>query len=103
VEDDRADALLVEELIADAVADIRVVWAGRSCRGEDERDVVFADREHGRDRFDGTCRAEQVAGHRLGRGDHRMHTKGRLAQPTGRYKGQGVDRRPPGCCRASRS
>ena len=27
VEDDRADALLVEELIADAAADIRVVWA----------------------------------------------------------------------------
>ena len=27
VEDDRADAVLVEDLIADAVADIRVVWA----------------------------------------------------------------------------
>ena len=27
VEDDRADALLVEELIADANADIQVVWA----------------------------------------------------------------------------
>ncbi|MFV4701603.1 fused response regulator/phosphatase, partial [Mycobacterium tuberculosis] len=27
VEDDRADAVLVEELIADTVADIEVVWA----------------------------------------------------------------------------
>ena len=27
IEDDRADAVLVEELIADSVADIRVMWA----------------------------------------------------------------------------
>ena len=30
VEDDRADALLVEELIADTAADIRLIWADRS-------------------------------------------------------------------------
>jgi CheY-like chemotaxis protein len=36
VEDDRADALLVEELIADAVADIRVVWAQTLAHAERE-------------------------------------------------------------------
>lgn len=36
VEDDRADALLVEELIADAVADIRVVWAQSMAHAEQE-------------------------------------------------------------------
>lgn len=36
VEDDRADALLVEELIADAVADIRVVWAQSMAHAERE-------------------------------------------------------------------
>ena len=34
VEDDRADALLVEELIADAVADIRLVWAQSMAHAE---------------------------------------------------------------------
>ena len=36
VEDDRADALLVEELIADTVADIRVVWAQSMAHAERE-------------------------------------------------------------------
>jgi serine phosphatase RsbU (regulator of sigma subunit) len=36
VEDDRADALLVEERIADAVADIRVVWAQSMAHAEQE-------------------------------------------------------------------
>lgn len=36
VEDDRADAVLVEELIADAVADIRVVWAQSMAHAERE-------------------------------------------------------------------
>ena len=36
VEDDRADALLVEDLIADAVADIRVVWAQSMAHAERE-------------------------------------------------------------------
>jgi serine phosphatase RsbU (regulator of sigma subunit) len=36
VEDDRADAVLVEELIADAVADIRVVWAKSMAHAEQE-------------------------------------------------------------------
>ncbi|OBH90818.1 MULTISPECIES: PP2C family protein-serine/threonine phosphatase [unclassified Mycobacterium] len=36
VEDDRADALLVEELIADALADIRVVWAQSMAHAERE-------------------------------------------------------------------
>lgn len=36
VEDDRADALLVEELIADANADIRVVWAQSMADAERE-------------------------------------------------------------------
>ncbi|MBW0012871.1 fused response regulator/phosphatase [Mycobacterium sp.] len=36
VEDDRADALLVEELIADAVADIRVRWAQSMAQAERE-------------------------------------------------------------------
>lgn len=36
VEDDRADAVLVEELIADTVADIRVVWAQSMAHAERE-------------------------------------------------------------------
>jgi serine phosphatase RsbU (regulator of sigma subunit) len=36
VEDDRADAVLVEELIADAVADIRVIWAQSMAHAEQE-------------------------------------------------------------------
>jgi serine phosphatase RsbU (regulator of sigma subunit) len=36
VEDDRADAVLVEELIADAVADIRVTWAQSMAHAERE-------------------------------------------------------------------
>jgi serine phosphatase RsbU (regulator of sigma subunit) len=36
VEDDRADAVLVEDLIADAVADIRVVWAQSMAHAERE-------------------------------------------------------------------
>ncbi|GLC06870.1 PP2C family protein-serine/threonine phosphatase [Mycobacterium kiyosense] len=36
VEDDRADAVLVEELIADAVADIEVVWAQSMAHAERE-------------------------------------------------------------------
>jgi serine phosphatase RsbU (regulator of sigma subunit) len=36
VEDDRADALLVEELIADAVADIRMTWAQSMAHAERE-------------------------------------------------------------------
>ncbi|MEE6178392.1 SpoIIE family protein phosphatase [Mycobacterium sp. 050134] len=36
VEDDRADAVLVEDLIADAVADIRVVWAQSMAHAEQE-------------------------------------------------------------------
>ncbi|OBA83188.1 fused response regulator/phosphatase [Mycobacterium sp. 1164966.3] len=36
VEDDRADAVLVEELIADTVADIRVVWAESMAHAERE-------------------------------------------------------------------
>jgi serine phosphatase RsbU (regulator of sigma subunit) len=36
VEDDRADALLVEDLIADAVADIRVIWARSMAHAEQE-------------------------------------------------------------------
>jgi serine phosphatase RsbU (regulator of sigma subunit) len=36
VEDDRADALLVEDLIADAVADIRVTWAQSMAHAERE-------------------------------------------------------------------
>ncbi|OBI80716.1 PP2C family protein-serine/threonine phosphatase [Mycobacterium sp. 1245805.9] len=36
VEDDRADALLVEELIADAVADIRLTWARSIAQAEEE-------------------------------------------------------------------
>jgi CheY-like chemotaxis protein len=36
VEDDRADAVLVEELIADAVDDIRVVWAQSMAHAERE-------------------------------------------------------------------
>jgi CheY-like chemotaxis protein len=36
VEDDRADALLVEELIADGIADIRVVWAQSMAHAERE-------------------------------------------------------------------
>jgi serine phosphatase RsbU (regulator of sigma subunit) len=36
VEDDRADALLVEELIADALADVRVSWAQSIAQAEEE-------------------------------------------------------------------
>jgi CheY-like chemotaxis protein len=36
VEDDRADAVLVEDLIADAIADIRVVWAQSMAHAERE-------------------------------------------------------------------
>src|ERR1700759_5032856 len=36
VEDDRADALLVEDLIADGIADIRVVWAQSMAHAERE-------------------------------------------------------------------
>lgn len=36
VEDDRADAVLVEELIADAVVDIRVTWAQSMAHAEQE-------------------------------------------------------------------
>lgn len=36
VEDDRADAVLVEELISDAIADIRVVWAKSMADAERE-------------------------------------------------------------------
>jgi serine phosphatase RsbU (regulator of sigma subunit) len=36
VEDDRADAVLVEDLIADAVADIRVIWARSMAHAERE-------------------------------------------------------------------
>src|SRR5436305_2656670 len=36
VEDDRADAVLVEDLIADAVVDIRVVWAQSMAHAERE-------------------------------------------------------------------
>ncbi len=36
VEDDRADAVLVEDLIADAVADIKVVWAQSMAHAERE-------------------------------------------------------------------
>jgi len=35
IEDDRADAVLVEELIADSVADIRVAWAPSMAHAED--------------------------------------------------------------------
>lgn len=40
VEDDRADAVLVEDLIADAVTDIRVVWA--KSMADAERELVSA-------------------------------------------------------------
>jgi len=36
VEDDRADAVLVEDLIADAATDIRVVWAQSMAHAEQE-------------------------------------------------------------------
>ncbi|HWS94059.1 MAG TPA: response regulator, partial [Mycobacterium sp.] len=36
VEDDRADAVLVEDLIADVVADIRVIWAQSVAHAERE-------------------------------------------------------------------
>src|SRR5664279_5142653 len=36
VEDDRGDALLVEELIADAVGDIQLVWADSMARAQHE-------------------------------------------------------------------
>ncbi len=40
VEDDRADAIIVEELIADAGVDVRVIWA--SSMGEAEREIAAA-------------------------------------------------------------
>jgi len=43
VEDDRADAVLVEELIADAVADIRVVWAPSMAHAERELEAARPD------------------------------------------------------------
>jgi len=43
VEDDRADAVLVEELIADAVADIRVVWAQSMAHAERELEAARPD------------------------------------------------------------
>lgn len=36
VEDDRGDAVLVEELVTDAVTDIRVVWAQSMAHAERE-------------------------------------------------------------------
>src|SRR3984957_4095978 len=43
VEDDRADAVLVEELIAEAVDDIRVVWAQSIAHAERELSVARPD------------------------------------------------------------
>src|SRR5258707_5691519 len=43
VEDDRGDALLVEELIADANADIRVVWVRSMADAERELAIVRPD------------------------------------------------------------
>nr|WP_231975945.1 SpoIIE family protein phosphatase [Mycobacterium sp. E2462] len=43
VEDDRADAVLVEDLIADAVADIRVVWAQSMAHAERELESARPD------------------------------------------------------------
>lgn len=43
VEDDRADAVLVEDLIADAVADIRVVWARSMAHAERELETARPD------------------------------------------------------------
>ncbi|MGP4056220.1 PP2C family protein-serine/threonine phosphatase [Mycobacterium sp. 4D054] len=43
VEDDRADAILVEELIADAGADICVVWAESMARAEQEISIARPD------------------------------------------------------------
>ena len=43
VEDDRADALLVEELIADSVTDIRVVWAQSMAHAERELESARPD------------------------------------------------------------
>ena len=43
VEDDRADAILVEELIADAGADIDVVWAQSMARAEQEISIARPD------------------------------------------------------------
>ncbi|WP_156766785.1 PP2C family protein-serine/threonine phosphatase [Mycobacterium sp. E2327] len=43
VEDDRADALLVEELIAEAVADIRLTWAQSIAQAEEELASVRPD------------------------------------------------------------
>lgn len=40
VEDDRADAIIVEELIADAGVDVRVIWA--PSMGEAEREIAAA-------------------------------------------------------------
>ncbi|HET9893124.1 MAG TPA: response regulator, partial [Mycobacterium sp.] len=40
VEDDRADAVLVEDLITDAVTDIQVVWA--KSMADAERELVSA-------------------------------------------------------------
>lgn len=43
VEDDRADAVIVEELIADAVTDIRVVWAQSMAHAERELESARPD------------------------------------------------------------
>jgi serine phosphatase RsbU (regulator of sigma subunit) len=43
VEDDRADAVLVQELIADAAADIRLVWARSMAAAERELDFARPD------------------------------------------------------------
>ena len=43
VEDDRADALLVEDLIADGVTDVRVVWAQSMAHAEQELSAARPD------------------------------------------------------------
>jgi serine phosphatase RsbU (regulator of sigma subunit) len=43
IEDDRGDALLVEELIADANADVQLVWAESMARAEQELEVARPD------------------------------------------------------------
>ena len=40
VEDDRADAILVEEMIADAGLEIDVVWAESMARAEQELSLI---------------------------------------------------------------
>ena len=43
IEDDRADAVLVEDLITDAAADIRVVWATSMAEAERELESARPD------------------------------------------------------------